>query len=71
MDNGSASCAYSILRVSVWRWWRVSLSCVRVTRELDAIDVLRGYPTSVISDNGTELTSTAILRWSQDRSVAR
>ena len=26
-------------------------------------------PTCVVSDNGTELTSMAILRWSQDRSV--
>ena len=47
-----------------------SLSGARVARELDAIGVRRGYPTSVVSDNGTELTSTAILRWSQDRSVA-
>lgn len=30
----------------------------------------RFYPASVVSDNGTELTSTAILRWSQDRSVS-
>ena len=29
----------------------------------------RGYPASVVSDNGTELTSSAVLAWSQDRGV--
>lgn len=43
-----------------------SLSGVRVGRELDAIISRRGRPLSIVSDNGTELTSTAILRWSQD-----
>lgn len=28
---------------------------------------LRGKPHTVVSDNGTELTSSAILRWSQKR----
>jgi putative transposase len=28
---------------------------------------LRGKPLAVVSDNGTELTSTSILRWSQER----
>jgi putative transposase len=46
-----------------------SLSGVRVARELDAIAARRGKPLSVVSDNGTELTSTAILRWSQERGV--
>jgi len=43
-----------------------SLSGVRVARELDAIIAGRGRPCMVVSDNGTELTSTAILRWSQE-----
>jgi putative transposase len=47
-----------------------SLSGARVARELDAIAAVRGWPASVVSDNGTELTSTAILRWSQERGVA-
>ena len=47
-----------------------SLSGARVARELDAIMARRGRPAAVISDNGTELTSAAILRWSQDRNVA-
>jgi len=46
-----------------------SLSGQRVARELDAITVRRGRPVSVVSDNGTELTSMAMLKWSQDRRV--
>ena len=46
-----------------------SLSGRRVVRELDAIAGLRGYPLNVVSDNGTELTSCAVLAWSQDRGV--
>jgi len=46
-----------------------SLSGRRVVRELDAIAARRGYPLSVVSDNGTELTSSAVLAWSQDRKV--
>ena len=37
----------------------------RVGRELDAVIARRGCPTMIVSDNGTELTSMAILRWSQ------
>ena len=39
-----------------------SLSGLRVARELDAIIRHRGKPNMVVSDNGTELTSMAILR---------
>ena len=46
-----------------------SLSGARVTRELDAIVAIRGKPLAVVSDNGTELTSVSILRWSQERQV--
>ena len=46
-----------------------SLSGKRVARELDTIGARRGLPLTVVSDNGTELTGTAILRWSQDRAV--
>ena len=47
-----------------------SLSGLRVGRELDAVIARRGRPGTIVSDNGTELTSMAILRWSQDRKVA-
>ena len=47
-----------------------SLSGPRVARELDVIAAMRGLPVTVVSDNGTELTSMAVLRWSQEREVA-
>ena len=46
-----------------------SLSGRRVVRELDAVIARRGRPLTVVSDNGTEFTSMAILRWSQDRQI--
>jgi putative transposase len=46
-----------------------SLSGLRVTRELDAIMACRGRPMSCVSDNGTELTSSAVLRWCQTTGV--
>ncbi len=46
-----------------------SLSGVRVARELDAVIAGRGRPPLCVSDNGTELTSMAILRWSQETGV--
>jgi putative transposase len=46
-----------------------SLSGLRVVRELDAIIRWRGRPDTNISDNGTELTSMAVLRWCQQISV--
>jgi transposase InsO family protein len=47
-----------------------SLCGQRVARELDAIADGRGLPQTIVSDNGTELTSVAMLRWSQERNVA-
>lgn len=46
-----------------------SLSGARVARELDAIIATRGRPLLCVSDNGTELTSMAILRWCQERQI--
>lgn len=46
-----------------------SLSGARVARELDAIIAERGQPLMIVSDNGTELTSLAILQWAQDRAI--
>jgi len=45
------------------------LSGEHVARELDKIAERRGLPCMIVSDNGTELTSNAILKWQQDRSV--
>jgi putative transposase len=47
-----------------------SVSGARVARELDtAIMERMAKPVTVVSDNGTELTSMAILKWSKDRKV--
>jgi putative transposase len=43
-----------------------SLPGLRVVRELNTLVEARGRPVSCLSDNGTELTSMAILRWSQE-----
>jgi transposase InsO family protein len=47
----------------------VSISGARVARELSAIVATRGKPAMIVSDNGTELTSNAILTWSADMKV--
>src|SRR5215472_15376283 len=46
-----------------------SLPGLRVVRELESIVTIRGCPVMIVSDNGTELTSLAILRWSQERQI--
>jgi putative transposase len=40
-----------------------SLGGQRVVRELDALIAARGRPLTIVSDNGTELTSRAVLEW--------
>jgi putative transposase len=42
-----------------------SISGMRVARELDKVIAVRARPAMCVSDNGTELTSMAILAWSQ------
>lgn len=46
-----------------------SLPGKRVVRELDAIVAERGKPEMIVSDNGTELTSNAMLKWAEDNGV--
>lgn len=46
-----------------------SISGEQVARELDAIAERRGQPLMVVSDNGTELTSKAMLKWQQDHGI--
>ena len=43
-----------------------SLTGARVARELDRIAELRGRSLMIVSDNGTELTSHAILGWQEE-----
>jgi putative transposase len=47
----------------------ISISGVRIARELDRLLAVRGKPKTVVSDNGTEFTSNAILRWVGDHKV--
>lgn len=47
----------------------ISLSGRRVARELDRLVAGRGKPKSIVSDNGTELTSNAILSWTAEAHV--
>jgi hypothetical protein len=47
----------------------MSLSGTRVVRELDAVISRRGRPGTIVSDNGTEFTSTAILSWCQSTGI--
>lgn len=44
-----------------------SLSGVRTLRELEALVSQRGCPHTIVSDNGSALTSNAVLRWAADR----
>ncbi len=46
-----------------------SLPGMRVVRELDTLIAARGRPAMCVSDNGTELTGMAILRWAQETRV--
>ena len=46
-----------------------SLSGVRVARELDRLMIERGKPKMIVSDNGSELTSNAILTWADQARV--
>ena len=46
-----------------------SLSGLRVTRELDQVIAERGMPGTIVSDNGTEFTSMAILKWVQETGI--
>lgn len=59
IDDFSRECLASVVDTS--------LSGQRVARELDNIARVRGYPCVVVSDNGTELTSNAILKWQEER----
>ncbi|MBY4612796.1 MULTISPECIES: IS3 family transposase [Rhizobium] len=46
-----------------------SLSGLRVARELDRIIERRGKPRMIVSDNGSEFTSNAILQWADRTKV--
>ena len=46
-----------------------SLSGHRLARELSLLICRHGKPATIVSDNGTEMTSNAILKWQEDHKV--
>jgi len=46
-----------------------SIGGARVVRELEAVIARRGRPAMIVSDNGTELTSRAVLDWTNRSGV--
>jgi putative transposase len=46
-----------------------SISGRRVARELTTLTERRGKPGMIVSDNGTEFTSNAILTWAQEHAI--
>lgn len=46
-----------------------SIGGARVVRELDVLVAHHGKPLRIVSDNGTELTSRAVLIWAQDNGI--
>src|SRR5262245_55027457 len=69
----AAACASSswstTARANAWRWWPTPRSPASGARELDRLLAERGKPKTIVSDNGTELTSNAILQWADDHKV--
>lgn len=47
-----------------------SISGVRVGRELTDLIAKRGSPAAILSDNGTEFTSNAILKWAYENQIS-
>ena len=51
--------------------WKVSIRrACEVLRELDRCIRLYGRPETIVSDNGSELTSRAILEWQNETGIA-
>ena len=62
VDHATRECLLAIADTSI--------SGKRVARELTALVALRGRPRTIVSDNGTEFTSNAILAWCESEGVA-
>jgi len=61
VDDVTRECLAAILDTSI--------SGKRVARELTALIVTRGKPGMIVSDNGSEFTSNAMLRWAKEHAV--
>jgi putative transposase len=55
VDDFSRECLATVVDTSI--------GGVRVVRELERLVMERGVPRVIVSDNGSELTSAAVLRW--------
>jgi transposase InsO family protein len=55
LDDFSRECLAAVVDTS--------LGGMCVVRELELVVSQRGWPHTIVSDNGTELTSNAVLRW--------
>ena len=61
MDDVTRECLAAVVDTSI--------SGKRVARELAALVVRRGKPGVIVSDNGTELTSNAVLSWAGEAGI--
>jgi len=61
IDDFSRECLATVVEISI--------SGIRVPRELDRLAEIQGNPCMPASDSGTELTSNAMLKWQEDRQV--
>ena len=61
VDDVTRECLRAVLDTSI--------SGKRVVRELADLIAERGSPKMIVSDNGTELTSNAVLAWSVDARI--
>jgi putative transposase len=59
LDDFSRECLATVVDTS--------LGGARVVRELEWVVNQRGWPHTIVSDNGTELTSNAVLNWAAER----
>jgi putative transposase len=64
----ASSASWTTSAANAWpRWVDTSIDGVRVVRELERVALERGLPGVIVTDNGCELTSTAVPRWSIGR----
>jgi putative transposase len=68
MAGSSAFWPWSMTTVAS-AWADTSLSGLRVTRERDELMRRRSKPTTIVSDNGIELTSMVVLEWCQETDI--
>ena len=61
MDDVTRECLAAVVDTSI--------SGRRVARELARLVMVHGKPTTIVSDNGTELTSNAVLSWAGEAGI--